>query len=149
MLVLVGVETFINNINIEMAVIFALAHAVLLYAHIIAAVKEAKRKRQWFPTVLFRNILIATALVGGAALLFDTLLAVVILISGIGMYIALGIERGNTAKSSGNSSRIDESCKHGQIVRYDANRASTGSKRRSRNYRGRNNGSTIDVELID
>lgn len=148
LLILVGVETFINCTSIGVAVVFAVLHAVLIYTNTIAAVKEAKHKRQWFPTVLFRNMLVATLVLGLVALIFDMLLAVVMLISSIGVYIMLGIDRGSTVKQAGNGPRIDESPKYEHRIGYDHSSGYRGRKRLPNNYRRRLK-QPIDVEVID
>lgn len=148
LLALVGAETFINNSPTEAVIPLALFHAVLVYANTVAAVKEAKDKRQWFPTVLFRNILVVTAVCSGIAVLFDTLLAAVTAISGIAVYVLLGITGGSTAKTPGNRPRIDEEPDTREIIRYDNNKGSTGPKMRSGKNR-RSRSVAVDVEVID
>lgn len=148
LLILVVVETLVNCTGIGVAVIFAILHAILIYTNTIAAVKEAKQKRQWFPTVLFRNILVATLVLGLVALIFDMLLAIVMLISSIVVYIMLGTDRGSTVKQAGNSPRIDERLKYEHRIGYDHNSAQNRRKRLPDNYRRRLKQS-IEVEVID
>lgn len=148
LLALVGAETFINNSPLEAAIPLALFHAVLVYANTVAAVKEAKNKRQWFPTVLFRNILVVTIVCSGIAVLFDILLAAVTAISGIAVYVLLGVTGGSTAKTPGNRPRINEEPDTREIIRYSNNRGFTGPKMHSGKNR-RNRTDVVEVEIVD
>lgn len=144
LLCLVAVESFVTRLPILLALPFAAVHAVMLYTTTIAAVKEAKQKRQWFPTVLFRNFLTTSLITAAVAVWFDTLLAVVILIMGTVVYVMLGTNSRYRQKRPGNRAGIDEGVESDKIVRYIGNKGYSGSKTRFYNKRD-----IVDAEIVE
>lgn len=118
LLILVLAEVLVSGLNILMAIIFAVLHAVFLYANTVAAVKEARMNEKWFPTILFRNTAIVTVVIAGIAALLDVRTAVCMLLMGVVTYVLLGLNIRIQLKRPANAPRSAESCKPGEIVGY-------------------------------